>query len=112
MSTPPPPYVTIGQDRNSVRSANLGIGASAVSQLMIKYAKGVFTIFKNKDGYCIPTVVTITEVVSKDTVKVKDIFGREYLRPASKLEPVLYDLNGFEFYAKMQQTAKQYHTEM
>ena len=92
----------------SVRSSVVGVGASCVSQLK----KTNLEDYVNADGYKIPTVVTIVEIISKTKVKVKDIFNKTYEININKLEPVLYDLNGFEFYANMQKTAKSLNNQL
>ena len=82
-------------------SVKIGVGASCVSQLKKTNLEDYITPERyNK----IPTVVTIVEIISKTKVKVNDIFD--------KLEPVLYDLNGFEFYANMQETAKNLNNQL
>lgn len=95
-----PASVTIGL--GSVRPSVVGVGASCGSQLK----KGNLEDYIDADGYKIPTVVTIVEIISKTKVKVKDIFDKIYEKNINELEPVLYDLRGFEFYAKMQETAR------
>ena len=96
-----PTSVKIGL--GSVRPSVVGVGASCVSQLM----KNDLEDYINTNGSNIPTVVTIVEIISKTKVKVEDIFGKIYEKNINKLEPILYDINGFEFYATMQNKAKE-----
>lgn len=101
-----PTCVNIGL--GSVRPSMVGVGASCVSQLK----KTNLEDYVDADRYKIPTVVTIVEIISKEKVKVKDIFDKTYEININKLEPVLYDLNGFEFYANMQKTAKSLNNQL
>ena len=101
-----PTSVKIGL--GSVRPSVLGVGASCVSQLK----KTNLEDYIDANGYKIPTVVTIVEIISETKVKVKDIFNKTYEKNINKLEPVLYDINGFEFYATMQNTAKSLNNQL
>ena len=103
-----PTSVTIGIIGPGSRPSVIGVGASCVSPLK----KTNLEDYVDANGYKIPTVVTIVEIISKKKVKVKDIFDKTYEININKLEPVLYDLNGFEFYAKMQNTAKSLNNQL
>lgn len=96
--------VTIG----SGRTANVYVDDECVSTLRYDSEEGkqVFKVYKTPEGYPLPTVVIITKIHDKECVSVRDIFGKEYKVETKMLEPVLYEEVGFEFYAKMQETAK------
>ena len=106
MATNSPRFIIIGKSENSLLPNGMvvGIGATVVSQLRKKNS----TDYVGSDGYKIPTTVTITQILSEDKVKVRDIFGKEYETETRRLEPVLYELNGFKFYEDMQINAKQW----
>jgi hypothetical protein len=105
MTTNPPSFIIIGKSEYSILPDGMvvGIGATVVSQLRKKN----LTEYKDADNYAVPTTVTITQILSEDKVKVRDIFGKEYETETRTLEPVLYELNGFIFYEDMQINAKQ-----
>ena len=101
-----PSCVTIGE--GTVRPSVVGVGASCVSQLKKKNLED----YLDAEGFKIPTVVTIVEIISKTKVKVKDIFDKIYENNIKELEPVLYDQLGFEFYAKMQKTVESLNEQL
>ena len=101
-----PTSVTIGI--GSVQPSVVGIGASCVTQLK----KANLEDYIDNEGFKIPTVVTIVEILSKTIVKVKDIFGKIYDKNVNELEPVLYERNGFEFYAEMQKNAESFQKQL
>lgn len=110
MATNSPSFIIIGKSEHSILPDGMvvGIGATVVSQLRQKN----LTDYVSSDGYKIPTTVTITQILSEDKVKVRDIFGKEYETETRTLEPVLYELNGFIFYEDMQINAKQLETQL
>ena len=110
MATNSPTFIIIGKSDHS-RLPNgmvVGIGSTVVSQLRKKN----LTEYRDADNYPVPTTVTITQILSEDKVKVRDIFGKEYETKTRTLEPVLYELIGFKFYRDMQTKAKQLETQL
>ena len=97
------PYITFYVNEYTVyrEDIHVGIGAQVVSYLKLKNLKNYTSCF----GHYVPTVVHIKHIISSDRVIVRDCSGKEYEVSVSELEPALFNENGYQFYADMQEKA-------